>query len=147
MTAADTLALLDWKRRVFALYAAVRSTPGKSGWELWRDTRDELFRTHPQSPQPGSSGLAYYDYDPGARVLAELEEMTTAEIAEAIGIPLNTAYSRLRVARHEFEEAFARFTAQQKGRRPPETRSAAGVEPAVPQGVMVIAPWRAGAGY
>jgi len=25
MTAADTLALLDWKRRVFALYAAVRA--------------------------------------------------------------------------------------------------------------------------
>jgi RNA polymerase sigma-70 factor (ECF subfamily) len=50
-------------------------------------------------------------------VLAELEEMTMPEIAEAIGIPLNTAYSRLRVARQEFEEAFARHTAQQKGAR------------------------------
>jgi len=50
-------------------------------------------------------------------VLAELEEMTMPEIAEAIGIPLNTAYSRLRVARQEFEEAFARYTAQQKGVR------------------------------
>jgi RNA polymerase sigma-70 factor (ECF subfamily) len=47
-------------------------------------------------------------------VLAELEEMTAPEIAEAIGIPLNTAYSRLRVARQEFEDAFARYTAQQK---------------------------------
>ncbi len=50
-------------------------------------------------------------------VLAELEEMTMPEIAEAIGVPLNTAYSRLRVARQEFEEAFARYAAQQKGGR------------------------------
>jgi RNA polymerase sigma-70 factor (ECF subfamily) len=48
-------------------------------------------------------------------VLAELEEMTVPEIAEAIGLPLNTAYSRLRAARHEFNEAFARHAAQQKG--------------------------------
>jgi uncharacterized protein (DUF1684 family) len=75
MTAVDTLALLDWKRRVFALYAAVRSMEPESGWELWRDTRDELFRSHPQSPQSGYSELAYYDYDPAARVLAELEDL------------------------------------------------------------------------
>jgi DNA-directed RNA polymerase specialized sigma24 family protein len=50
-------------------------------------------------------------------VLAELEEMTTPEIAEAVGIPLNTAYSRLRVARQEFSEALARHDAQQKERR------------------------------
>ena len=47
-------------------------------------------------------------------VLVELEEMTMPEIVEAIGIPLNTAYSRLRVARQEFEEAFARYATQQK---------------------------------
>jgi hypothetical protein len=80
MTAADTLALLDWKRRVFALYATVRSTPGESGWELWRDTRDKLFRSHPQSPLPADrrasfQRLEYWPYDPEARVLAELEDI------------------------------------------------------------------------
>ena len=79
MTAADTLALLDWKRRVFALYAAVRSLPGESGWELWRDTREELFRSHLQSPLPvdrrASARLEYWPYDPHARVLAELEDI------------------------------------------------------------------------
>jgi hypothetical protein len=59
MTAAETLALLDWKRRVFALYAAVRVMEPESGWELWRETRDELFRSHPQSPRPGYAELAY----------------------------------------------------------------------------------------
>ena len=75
MTAAQTLELLDWKRRVFSLYAAVRAMEPEAGWELWRDTRDELFRSHPQSPLPGYTGLAYYDYDPEARVLAELEDV------------------------------------------------------------------------
>ena len=80
MTAADTLALLDWKRRVFALYAAVRTIEPETGWELWRDTRDELFRSHPQSPLPPErrasfEGLDYWPYDPAARVLAELEDI------------------------------------------------------------------------
>jgi uncharacterized protein len=78
MTAADTLALLDWKRRVFGLYDAVRSLEPEAGWTLWRETRDELFRSHPQSPRPGYDGLVYYDYDPAARVLAELEELEAA---------------------------------------------------------------------
>src|SRR3954452_4412080 len=81
MTAAETLTLLDWKRRVFALYAAVRSMEPESGWELWRDTRYELFRSHPQSPRPGYTELAYYDYDPAARVLAELEDLEAAPAA------------------------------------------------------------------
>jgi uncharacterized protein (DUF1684 family) len=78
MTVADTLALLDWKRRVFALYAAVRVMEPEDGWTLWRETRDELFRSHPQSPRPGYAELDYYDYDPEARVLAELEKVEAA---------------------------------------------------------------------
>jgi len=45
-------------------------------------------------------------------VLAELEEMTAPEIAEAIDIPINTAYSRLRAARQAFNEALARREAR-----------------------------------
>jgi RNA polymerase sigma-70 factor, ECF subfamily len=41
-------------------------------------------------------------------VLHEIEEMTAPEIAEVLGIPLNTVYSRLRVARAELEEALRR---------------------------------------
>jgi RNA polymerase sigma-70 factor (ECF subfamily) len=49
-------------------------------------------------------------------ILAQLEEMTAPEIAEALEIPLNTAYSRLRAARLAFEEALARQNAQSPGR-------------------------------
>jgi hypothetical protein len=52
----------------------------ESAWQLWRDTRDELFRSHPQSPLPRDrrasfAGLEYWPYDPRARVLAELEDV------------------------------------------------------------------------
>lgn len=49
-------------------------------------------------------------------VLAELEQMSAPEIAAALGIPLNTVYSRLRLARQEFGEAAARHRAQDQWR-------------------------------
>ena len=74
--AGDMLELLDWKRRIFELYAEVRrSDDPPAAWRMWRSVRDELFATHPQSPIPEGDrarfpGLAYFDYDPQARVLA-----------------------------------------------------------------------------
>jgi len=41
-------------------------------------------------------------------VLAELEQLTAPEISAALGVPLNTVYSRLRLARRDFEAALAR---------------------------------------
>lgn len=40
--------------------------------------------------------------------LVEVEELSVPEVAELLGIPLNTAYSRLRAARQAFEAALAR---------------------------------------
>jgi RNA polymerase sigma-70 factor (ECF subfamily) len=45
-------------------------------------------------------------------VLVELEQMSAPEIALAIGIPVNTVYSRLRLARVEFAAAAARHRAK-----------------------------------
>jgi RNA polymerase sigma-70 factor (ECF subfamily) len=39
-------------------------------------------------------------------VLSDVQELTAPEIAEALGINLNTAYSRIRAARQEFKAAF-----------------------------------------
>jgi RNA polymerase sigma-70 factor, ECF subfamily len=49
-------------------------------------------------------------------VLAELEQMTAPEIAAALAIPVNTVYSRLRIARHEFAAAAARHRARDERR-------------------------------
>jgi len=51
-------------------------------------------------------------------VLAEIEQMTAGEIAEAVGINVNTVYSRLRVARQEFEGALRRHRAGEARRNP-----------------------------
>ena len=42
----------------------------------------------------------------GVFILHEFDARPMAEIAETLGIPLNTAYSRLRVAREEFTTSF-----------------------------------------
>lgn len=49
-------------------------------------------------------------------ILAELEEMTVPEIAAALEIPVNTAYSRLRHARQDFEAVLARRLAASRKR-------------------------------
>jgi RNA polymerase sigma-70 factor (ECF subfamily) len=49
-------------------------------------------------------------------VLAELEQLTAPEIAEALGLKLNTVYSRLRLARAAFAEAAARHRARDRWR-------------------------------
>lgn len=59
------------------------------------------------------------ELDPAKRevfVLAELEELSVPEIAEALEIPLNTAYSRLRLAREAFEQRLARRAARGGGK-------------------------------
>ena len=79
MTAAEALDLLDWKRRVFALYAEVRAAAdAEHAWLRWREVRDELFRTHSQSPVPPEARasfaeLDYFPYDPALRVTAGVE--------------------------------------------------------------------------
>ena len=82
----DELDLLEWKRRVFGLYAEVRAAGDpEAAWHAWREAKDELFRAHPQSPLPvekraSFGGLPYFDYDPELRVLANVEPAEEARI-------------------------------------------------------------------
>jgi uncharacterized protein (DUF1684 family) len=60
-----SLTLLDWRRRVAALYVAVRAeSDPAAGHELWRVGRDDLLAHHPQSPLPVAERAAF----PGARL-------------------------------------------------------------------------------
>ena len=51
----------------------------------------------------------------GVFVLYELDGVLMEEIARSLGIPVNTAYSRLRAARAEFAAAVKRLRARQRG--------------------------------
>jgi uncharacterized protein len=72
-TITATLQLADYRRRVAELYAAVRAEPDPvRAHALWRARRDDLFRTHPQSPLPPGdplreTGVPYWDYQPELR--------------------------------------------------------------------------------
>jgi RNA polymerase sigma-70 factor, ECF subfamily len=45
-------------------------------------------------------------------ILAELEEFTALEIAETLGLGVNSVYSRLRLARRDFQQALKRHRAR-----------------------------------
>jgi uncharacterized protein (DUF1684 family) len=86
-----TLTLLDWRRRVAALYAAARDAADpEEGWRTWRRGRDALFATHQDSPlgpeaRAGSTGLPFAPYDPALRFRPVLED------ADPLRIELPTA--------------------------------------------------------
>lgn len=75
------LDLVDWRRRVGDLYRI----SGPDALTRFRKGRDELFRTHPQSPiepedRPTFVGLHYFDADPTYRVQAKLEPGDGSEL-------------------------------------------------------------------
>lgn len=82
---AAELELTDWRRRINQLYADVRreSDPAQ-GHLVWRAGRDELFRSHPQSPllpndQLRTTGIGYWAYDPALRFEVALLEPQRSE--------------------------------------------------------------------
>ena len=60
------------------------------------------------------AALERVDFDRRAvLILADIEDVPVPAIAESLQIPLNTAYSRLRLARQEFQEAANRLRRKQ----------------------------------
>ena len=103
--AVPSLTLLDWRRRVFALYAAVRDTTDPAAAHaLWRSSRDELLGSHPESPLPSTArspfrGLPVAPYDPAWRFEAVVEGAAPAVLEVPTGTDGVVRFDRLGVAR------------------------------------------------
>ena len=77
------LAVADWRRRVFALYGAVRAAGDPvEAHALWRAGRDELLAAHPASPVPAEDRAAFHGAEIGVyqpRLRFEVAVDTDAE--------------------------------------------------------------------
>jgi uncharacterized protein len=78
---AETLDLADWRRKVADLYAEVRKLAAedpREAWDLWREVRERLFRSHSQSPVPAAARAKFrahhWRYDPAMRFAVEVLE-------------------------------------------------------------------------
>ena len=79
----DYLDLADWRRRVGDLYRL----SGPEALPKFRKARDELFRTHPQSPlsirsRPSFAGLDYFEPDSSFRIHCHVEPTPSGDAIE-----------------------------------------------------------------
>ena len=85
----------------------MRSEPDpQRAWEHWREVRDRLIGSHPQSPLPaerraGFTGVSYFDYDSRFRITATLAPSDLQE--RDIGTSRWSSYRFTRFASAEFE--------------------------------------------
>lgn len=110
-TASERLALAGWRRRVSDLYATVRAEASRdpaAAWQLWREAREDLFRTHSQSPVSAADRAAFrarhWPYDPRLRFEVVVDSNPAEPAAPALGgftlaLPISTGG----------EEAFTRI--------------------------------------
>jgi uncharacterized protein len=108
----EHLELLDWRRRVAELFVDLRRRPADADTLAWfRACKDRLFRDHPQSPlpagqRPAFDGLAYWPYDPEARVSARFTP-TAARPSEPDGVGADAPIALVRIGELAFDFAGA----------------------------------------
>jgi uncharacterized protein len=102
----DPLGLLDWRRCVASLYARVRADRDPAAaHEQWRIGRDELLRSHSQSPIPADERAAFTGamvaaYDPSWRFDAPIDRNVEPRSFEVVtGTDGTVRFSRVGVAR------------------------------------------------
>ena len=84
------LALAHYRREVLEIYREVRAAADPAAAHArWRERRDRLFATHPQSPLGSAdplrhTGLPYWPYDPHWRLETELQPPSDAAVRHAI---------------------------------------------------------------
>ncbi len=119
MFPADRLTLAHWRRTVAEMYADVRrfsETDPRRAWNHFRACRDDLFRTHPQSPltparRADFGGLPYFPYNPAWRLGGTLYPPQNRETRTVI-LPADGEfrYSPVAEIRFRFEDEPLKLT-------------------------------------
>ena len=102
-SAAVTVEVVDWRRRVWGLYDEVRRLSRHdpaAGHQLWRSGRDDLFAEHPASPllpqvRRTFTGLAVAPYDPAWRLELPIVETTPDFIEMSTGSDGDVPFERI----------------------------------------------------
>jgi uncharacterized protein (DUF1684 family) len=106
----EALDLLDWKHRVFGLYAQVRADHDRrAAWDRWRRVRDTLFRDHPQSPlsvdrRDAFAGLEYFPYDPDLCVVGEVVATSPRPAGLAVSTGAELGFSTIGLVHVDLQE-------------------------------------------
>lgn len=85
-TPGDRISLAQWRRTIAELYADVRAmsaTDPERAADLFRGSRERLFREHPDSPIPARdraqwTGASWYAYDPAWRTIGVVKPLARA---------------------------------------------------------------------
>ena len=99
----DAYDIVDWRRRVFALYAEVRANPDVAAAHAhWSRVRDDLMATHAASPLPAEvresfDGLRVPGYDPDWRFEVVVRPAEEASIEVTSGTDGSVPFERLGV--------------------------------------------------
>lgn len=101
MEVGGSLSLLDWRRRVAALYAGVRAEVDPAAAHAgWCSGRAALLTTHPDSPVPadrraGYPGPVVAPYDPAFRFESALEDAEPSRLRVPPGTDGVVTFDRL----------------------------------------------------
>jgi uncharacterized protein (DUF1684 family) len=108
----EHLALADWRRRVFAMYDALRrdTRAGPMRAVAFRTAKDRLFAEHPSSPIPAErrhlfGGLAYWRHDPSFRFVVPFEPDPDAPGTEIPRSSGEVGFAFRRIGRVNFDVA------------------------------------------
>jgi hypothetical protein len=94
--AQDVLSLLDWRRRIAALYGEIRAAASPvDAHARWQEERNRLYTTHRQSPVPRHQREAFRlrvaPYDPELRFIVPVDSdvaRTRIEMPASSGTPM-----------------------------------------------------------
>ena len=98
MLARMSLTLLAWRRRTAAAFASYRDAPDPAaGWASWREQRDALLLTHPDSPLPPERRVPppFAGYDPTLRFEVALDPAEPLRREVPTGTDGTVTFSRI----------------------------------------------------